>query len=175
MALDGKLPDALARFEAIATSLDAPEAMDILAGLYRAQGDAAASNRWAARAGSIWQSRLKLLPEAAWAHVAEHELAFGSPRTALGFAGKNARIRPDAAALLLLAKAWIANGRADYALALCRKIERSGWVSAEQWLVRADALSLLGRGDEMRAAQDRAKALNPRALERNPAFAWLDH
>lgn len=174
-ALSGEIGPAISAFEAIARDADAPEAMDIVAGLYRARGDATASRAWAARAGAIWQKRLKLLPEAAWAHAAEHELAFGDPRAALGFAGRNARNRPNGAGLILLAKVWIANGRADYALALCDRVARSGWISTELWLVKAEALSLLGRGAEAEAARAKAEALNPRALGRDPAFAWLDH
>jgi hypothetical protein len=174
-ALRGRLAQAITEFARIAAVNDAPEPMDILAGLYRAEGNAPASKAWAAKAAILWQARLKQLPEAAWAHAAEHELAFGDPRTALDLAGKNARNRPNGAALILLAKAWIANQRADHALALCSKIEQSGWVSTELWLTKAEALSLLGRGDEAQAAQAQAQKLNSHALERTPAFGWLDH
>jgi tetratricopeptide (TPR) repeat protein len=174
-ALGGQVDPALREFERIAVARNAPEAMDIAAGLYRAQGNAAESKSWANKAGAIWQTRLRQVPEAAWGHAVEHELAFGAPRRALDLAGKNARNRPHGAPLILLAKAWLANGRADYALALCQKVERSGWVSVDQWLTRAEALVLLGRGKEALDARAEAAKLNPHALERNPAFGWLDH
>ncbi len=174
-ALNGGIDGATADFVRIAEQHQSPEAMDIVAGLYRAKGDRPDSVKWAAKAGAAWQLRLTQAPEAAWAHAADHELAFGDARAALKMAGSNARNRPDGAALTLLARAWLAGGRADYALALCQKVERSGWVSVDQWLTRAEALVLLGRGDEALDARAEAEKLNPHALGRNPAFAWLDH
>lgn len=174
-ALGGQVRPAITAFERIATERKSPEAMDIAAGLYRAEGNGRASRLWAAKAATIWRDRVRILPEAGWAHAAEHELAFGKAPLGLALAARNARNRPDGAGLILLARAWIANGRADYAVALCDKVARSGWVSTDLWLVKAEALSLLGRGEEAEDAQAKAKALNPRALERNPAFTWLDH
>jgi tetratricopeptide (TPR) repeat protein len=174
-ALGGQTAPAILAFERIAAASGSPEAMDVLAGLYRSQGNRSASEAWAAKAGAVWKERLRLLPEAAWGHGAEHELAFGDPRLALKMAGSNARNRPHGAPLILLAKAWLANGRADYALALCQKVAQSGWVSVDQWLTRAEALVLLGRGDEALDARAEAEKLNPHALGRNPAFVWLDH
>lgn len=174
-ALRGDITGGIGAFEAIADRTGNPEPMDILAGLYRAQGDGARSRAWAARAAAGWQVRLAAFPETAWAHVAEHELAFGDPRRALGYAARNARNRPYAESLLILAKAWMANGRADYAVALADKVNRSGWQSVEQHIVAADALALTGKGEEAKAERAIAEKLNPEARARNPAFAWLDH
>lgn len=175
MALGGKVAVATKQFEQIAIKANSPEAMDVTAGLYRAQGDGVRARQWAEQAGAIWQKRLSQLPEAAWAHALEHELAFGSPKRALALAGQDLKDRPFGQAMIGAAKAWIANRRPDYAAALLEKVNASGWQSVEQHLVLADAYALMGRGKDADAEQRVAVALNPHALSRNPAFVWLDH
>ena len=174
-ALDDKMAQATQDFEAIAERTGNPEPMDIVAGLARNRGAADQSRRWAARAGAIWKQRIAILPEANWGHALEHELAFGDPKLALVYAARNHRARPYGDALIGLAKAWLANGRADYAAALIARVNASGWQTVEQHLVGADALALLGQGEAAEAERNKATALNPRALERNPAFVWLSH
>lgn len=173
MAIGGDTRGALARFEAIAERLGDPDAMYVAAGLNKDLGEAARSRMWVDRAARVWTVRLAQLPEAAWAHALEHELAWGDPGRALVLAGRNVRNRPDALSLLLLAEAWLANGRPDYALALCRRVESKGWVLADQWTIRAVALDALGRRSEAAAARARAEALNPRENDPNPALAWF--
>jgi tetratricopeptide (TPR) repeat protein len=174
-ALTGDRAGALKAFEALAQWTGQAEPMDRAAALYRIAGDGISARRWAARSAAVWQSRLALLPEAAWGHAAEHELAFGNPKRALDLAGRNARNRPAGESLVLLAKAWLANGRADHANALTAKAAAQGFRSVDLWMTRADALSLLGRGDEADAARDKAVAINPKAASRNPALIWFDH
>lgn len=174
-ALAGQTKEAIRAFEAIASQTGNPEPMDIVAGLSRSVGDAANSRKWADRAGAIWKQRIAVLPQASWGHALEHELAFGDPKTALIYAARNHAARPYGESLIGLAKAWMANGRTDYALALTARAKRQGWNSVELYLVEADALALQGKGAEAEAARGRAVALNPKALERNPAFVWLSH
>jgi tetratricopeptide (TPR) repeat protein len=174
-ALDGNVTAAIAAFESVAERTGAPEAMDILAGLYRSRGDSAKAHLWSARAGTVWATRLAVLPEAAWAHVVEHELSFGSPKRALDFARRNATNRPYAPSRILLAKALLANGQTDAAAKELDVAERQGFVSSELHLTRAEVLAAKGDGDGVAAAQARAVAINPHALDRNPSFAWLDH
>ncbi len=174
-ALRGDQAGAMAAFARIAEETGNPEPMDILAGLARAAGDAATSRKWSARADAIWQQRVKLLPEASYAHILEHELAFGNSKRALAYAARNLKARPYGDAYIALAKAWIANGRPDYAAALGEKVRRSGWNSVQLHLMLADAYALLARGSDAEAERAAATALNPHALETNSAFAWLDH
>ncbi|MFM2100398.1 MAG: hypothetical protein RLZZ366_1937, partial [Pseudomonadota bacterium] len=140
-----------------------------------AAGDAPQSRAWAARAALIWQQRLKQLPEASYAHALEHELAFGNSKRALAYAARNVNARPFGDAYIGLAKAWIANGRPDYAAALGEKVRRSGWNTVQLHLMLADAYALLARGSDAEAEREAATALNRHALEVNSAFAWLDH
>lgn len=174
-ALNGKVPEAIVAFEAVANRTNAPEAMDILAGLYRSQGDAAKAREWAARAETGWAQRLTILPEAAWAHAVEHELSFGSPKLALDFARRNAANRPYVPSRVLLAKALAANGQVDAALAELDRAEGQGLISVDLYLTRAEALAAKGDGDGVSTAHAKALAINPHALDRNPSFAWLDH
>jgi tetratricopeptide (TPR) repeat protein len=174
-ALMGDVDGAIADFTTIANQTNNPDPMDILAGLYRAKGNAQASKTWAARAGALWAVRIKLFPEAAAAHALEHELAFGEPKRALALAKINVNARPFGESYLGLAKAWLANGRPDFTVALVNMVNRSGWVSTQQYLLLSDAEAIRGRAGESEAARMMAIKINPRAGERNPAFSWLDH
>ena len=175
LALAGGIDAAIREFVRIAAATGQPEAMDIAAGLYRAKGDAAHSKLWSDRAGAIWAQRLAQLPEAAWGHALEHELAFGDPSRALAYAKADASQRPFGVALIGLAKALTANRQPQAAAALLEKVNASGWQSVEQHLALADAYTLLGNSDGVAAERAAALAINPKALGRNPAFVWLDH
>lgn len=174
-ALGGDIDGAIVDFTAIANQTNNPEPMDILAGLYRAQGDAAVSKTWATRAGTLWAKRIRQFPEAAAGHALEHELAFGDPKAALALAKINVRARPFAESYLGLAKAWLANGRPDFTVALVEKVNQSGWVSTQQYLLLSEAQAIRGQADKSEAARMMAIKINPRAGERNSAFSWLDH
>jgi tetratricopeptide (TPR) repeat protein len=174
-ALAGDRAGAIAAFEAIAGRIQSPEVMDALASLYRAEGDAARSALWAERAGAEWERRLKLLPEAAYGHAVEHYLAFGDPKRALDLALKDAAARPYGTAQIALGWAWLANNRPAEALKALRPLQGSPWVSAEQHLVAAQAHALLGDSDAADAEQQKALALNPRALDRAGALIWFGH
>ncbi len=172
-ALDGQTERALARFEAIAERWNEPDAMYVAAGLNRDLGREAKAQGWIKRASDVWTQRLAQLPEAAWGHALEHELAFGDPKRALSLAQKNAKNRPYGVPMLLLAEAWIANDQPDKALAICDAVERSGWVSADIWTIKAIAQGKLGRLEEARRSKAKAEAINPRENDPNPALAWF--
>ncbi len=174
-ALCGDVDGAIVDFTVIANQTNNPEPMDILAGLYRAKGNAAASKTWATRAGALWAKRMKQFPEAAAGHALEHELVFGDPKAALALAKINVRARPFAESYLGLGKAWLANGRPDFTVALIEKVIRSGWVSTQQYLLLSEAQAIRGQADNSEAARMMAIQINPRAGDRNPAFNWLDH
>ncbi|MGF7148534.1 tetratricopeptide (TPR) repeat protein [Sphingomonas zeicaulis] len=172
-ALKGDLPGALKRFTALAQRSDHPDMMDAVAGVYRAMGDRADSEAWAARAGAEWERRLAALPQAAWGHAIDHYLSFGDPARALELAKLNAAERPFGEALTQLAAAQLANAQPDAALATLKPVLESKWRSSLTWLVAADAQTMLGRKEEAEAARQEAVKLNPRALERNAALALI--
>jgi tetratricopeptide (TPR) repeat protein len=175
LALAGKRAEAIARFEAIAARAKAPEVMDALAGLYRAQGDFPRSKAWSDRAGAVWQTRLRQLPEAAWGHAVEHELAFGDPARALDLAQKDYAARPYGGSAIALAWAYVANNRPADALRAVDKLAASPWVSADEHIVAAQAHALLGQSDAADAEQQKALAINPHSLDRDAALIWFGH
>ncbi|AHE56461.1 tetratricopeptide repeat protein [Sphingomonas sanxanigenens] len=172
-ALKGDLPGALTRFITLAERSGHPDMMDAVAGVYRAMGDRANSEAWAARAGAAWDRRLAALPQAAWGHAIDHYLSFGDPARALELAKLNAAERPFGEALTQLAAAQIANGQPDAALSTLKPVLESKWRSSLTWLVAADAQTMLGRRKEAEAARKEAVRLNPRALDRNAALALI--
>lgn len=173
--LSGDLPGAMRAYLGIVRRTGNPEAMDALAGLARSAGDVRLSQLWAARAETIWEARLKRFPEAAYAHALDHYLAFGDPRRALAIAQANYVGRPYGDAAIGLAWAWLANQRADLAVDAIEPVLRSGWVTAEQHVVAAEAYALLGRGADADVQHKAALAINPKSFDRNPAMIWLDH
>ena len=175
LALTGKRGEAIAQFEAVARRNASPEVMDALASLYRAQGDYPNSRLWSDRAGAIWETRLKQIPEAAWGHAIEHYLAFGDPARALDLAQRDYAARPYGLPAIALGWAYIANNRPADALALMDKVTASGWVSADQHIVAAQAHALLGQSDAAEAEQQKALAINPHGLDRDAALIWFGH
>ncbi len=149
------------------------EVMDALAALERAQGNTATSRHWADRAGAIWEARLGLLPEAAVGHALDHELVFGTPARALALARQNVAARPYGDALVLLAQAQLQAGDPAAAAATLARVEASGWRSAPQFVVLANARALLGDGPGADAARAQALAINPRALDPAISLIWF--
>jgi tetratricopeptide (TPR) repeat protein len=174
MALKGDAAGAMAIYQRIAAQFESPEAMDAIAGLYRAQGDQENARVWAGRAEAIWNRRLAMLPEAAYGHALDHFLAFGDPARALAIARRNYALRPYAEAAIGLAWALIANRKPAEALAVIEPVLASDWVSAEQHIAAAQAYALLGRGEEADAERGKAFAINPRSFDRNPGLLWLE-
>ena len=174
-ALDGRMVEATAAFERIARRSNSPEAMDALASLRRAAGDPVGARRWAAQAGAIWAERLRLFPEAAAGHAAEHALAFGDPKRALALARADAAARPYGLPRTTLALALIANGDPASALAVLGPAFASGWVSADARMAASQALLLLGRAEEAEHARDAALAIDSHAGDESAALFWFGH
>lgn len=174
-ALDGDVAGAIKRYEAIVANAPLPEVMDALAFTLRLQGRGAESRVWADRAGALWAERLKLLPEAAAAHVVEHELALGDPARALPIARADAARRPHGASLILYARARLLTGDAKGALATLQRAQQSGWRSAGLYLALADAHTALGDDGAAEDARDDALDMNPKAMEPAARFIWFGH
>ncbi|TVV71743.1 tetratricopeptide repeat protein [Sphingomonas solaris] len=176
LALKGDTKRAMALYRSIARRTGMPEAYDAVAGLYRAQGDLTQSQAWAAKAGAGWAKRLALLPEAAYGHALDHELAFGSdPARALAIAERNYANRPFAESATGLASAYMVNRRPADALRVLAPVLASGWVSAEPWIVATEAYAITGQTARADEARKRALAINPHSFDRNPGLVWLEH
>jgi tetratricopeptide (TPR) repeat protein len=175
LALSGRRPEAIQQYQGIAERSGAPEVMDALAAVYRAQGDAANSRLWADRAAAVWARRLEQLPEAAWGHAVEHELAFGDPKRALALARKDYAARPHGGSAIALGWALIANNQPAEALSVIKPVLSSAWVSPEQHLVASQAYLLLGQAEAADAEQQKALKLNPRATDPAASLIWFGH
>jgi hypothetical protein len=175
MAVAGDLPGAIRAMRAVAAKTDAAEAFDALAMLLRADGQAAESRAWAAKAAAAWTKRIELLPEAAYGHALEHELVFGTPDRALVLAQANLKARPFGESRILLASAQLMNGQTGPALRQLALAERSGWRSAPLYALRTQALELSGRPAEAQTARDAAEALNPKIFAPETALVWFSH
>lgn len=175
LALRGRADQALRAFEALAAKNGDPLLADAVASLYRARGDYIHTEQWAKRAADGWAARLTQLPEAALGHATEHELAFGTPARALDLARRDFANRPHGGTAIALGWALLANNRPADALRIVDRVNASSWQSAEQHLVAARAYALLGNSDAAEAEEDKALAINPKALDPNATLLWYGH
>lgn len=174
-ALTGDPAKAAQQMAAIAAASNSAEVMDATAMLYRHLGDRANSLLWAKRAGALWEERLRLLPEAAYGHAIEHELAFGTPAEALALARKNVALRPYGESRMLLASALLMNNQPLKALAEIAHAEKSGWRSAGLFALKAEAAALAGQPALSQAARAEAEAINPRIFDPLTPLIWFSH
>ncbi len=174
-ALRGDIAGAVALYRRAIDAAHNPETMDALAALYREQGDRANADLWASHAQAVWRRWTTLLPEAAYAHALDHELAFGSRERAAALAAANWRARPYGASAVALGWALLANGSAAEAAALMDALNASAWSTAEQHIVTARAAELLGRTDKAETEKAAALALNPRVFDRKAGMIWIGH
>jgi len=172
---NGQTQSAIKDLEKLAREHARPEAMDMLALVWRVQGDIARSQIWAKKAGEIWRTWAGRYPAAFAAHAAEHELVFGEVTQALRLAQINAKARPYGEARLLLARALIANDRPRAALREIGLAEQSGWRSAQMFAIKAQALTILGETDAATAATDTAWSINPKINDPVTRLIWLAH
>jgi len=162
-------------FEKVAAYNSAPEAMDALAMLNRRTGDRERSLHWAEMASREWDRRVRALPTASVAHAAEHELAFGEPSHALDMARRNLALRPYGEARILLARALLANGRANDADAQLDLAIKSGWRSAILFAEQARVKQAMRDEKAAVQARERALELNPRVFSPEAALIWFAH
>jgi len=174
-ALEGDPSGAAKQFETILAKAPLPEIMDALAFTLRLQGKGAESRAWADKAGALWAERYRQLPEAAAAHLVEHELALGDPAKALPVAKADATRRPHGASLVLLARAQLLTGDAKGALATLKRAEQTGWQTAGLYLALADVHTALGDTDAADDAREEALDLNPKATDPAARFIWFGH
>jgi Tfp pilus assembly protein PilF len=174
-ALEGDVAGAVRQYEAIVAKAPLPEVMDALAFTLRLQGRGNESRAWAEKAGAIWAERYRLMPEAAAAHLVEHELALGDPRRALPVAQRDAQGRPHGASLILLARVQLLTGNAKSALATLERAEKTGWRAAGLYLALADVHTALGDTDAADDAREEALDLNPKAGDPAARYIWFGH
>ncbi len=173
--INGQTDSAIAELERVARDHNRPEAMDMLALVWRVRGDNTRSRAWVKKSGAIWQEWAAKYPAAFAAHAAEHELVFGDPAEALRLAAMDAKARPYGETRLLLARALMANDQARAGLAQIRLAERSGWRSAQLFAIKAQLLTILGETAAAGIAGDQARAINPKINDPTTRLIWLAH
>jgi tetratricopeptide (TPR) repeat protein len=137
-----------------------PEAMDALAALVG--GDEGRELR--ARARTIYDERLALLPEASFGHALDHFLVHERDATrALELARKNQELRPDGAAGTKLAQALLRAGQLAEARKEIEAVLATKWQSAETWATAATIFDRAGDAEAASRAEAQSKKLNPNA------------
>ena len=169
-ALEGDPTEARRRYAVLAARTGDADVLDALAWLTDADGRPAEARKWAAKAGSAWQLRQKLVPNAYASHYAEHLLLYGNPRDALALAEADYRRRPFATTVAHYAFALWRNDEAEQAIAAVRQAEAQGFLTPDMKLTEALALSSLGRAAEADTALDQARRLNPRVDDPRAQF-----
>jgi tetratricopeptide (TPR) repeat protein len=162
LALEGRRDEAIERYAALAERTGDPDVLDALARLAEAGGRTEEARAWAARAGTAWEQRARLLPLTYAAHHAEHLLLNADERRAVGLAAADHRRRPYPGTIVHYAYALWRTGAPAQALAVVRAGEAQGFRTAEMKLVEALALGALGRAAEAGEALGEARRLNPR-------------
>ena len=172
-ALRGKTGEAAQGYRAIIARTGQPDVIDALAVLYRNAGNRTESQAWSARSKAIWDQRLALLPEAAYAHALEHELVLGDPVRALALARANLAARPYGDSTTMLAWTLIANGQAAEVVRILEALNKTAWRTAQQYVALSQAYAMLGKSAPSDAARDTALEINPRAFDPNAALIWF--
>jgi tetratricopeptide (TPR) repeat protein len=120
-ALLGRKDEALSMYEQIVLDTHNPEFVDAVAQLLAEQGDEEGAARWEVWAEQGFARLLAQYPDAAAGHALAHYLHYGDPERAVALAEKNAALRPNREALLLLAEAYTHAGRGDDAREATRR------------------------------------------------------
>jgi tetratricopeptide (TPR) repeat protein len=160
--LEGNFAEARRRYAALAARTGDADVFDALAQLSAATGKTDEARAWAAKAETAWQERRRLLPDTYASHYAEHLLLHGDAAAGLALAQADYRRRPYPASIAHYAFALWRNGQPAQALAIVRKGEAQGFLTADMKLAEAVSLAALGRADEAADALQRARAINPR-------------
>jgi tetratricopeptide (TPR) repeat protein len=162
LALEGDRAEARRRYARLAARTGDADVLDALAWLTKADGRAAESREWTAKAGVAWLARSERLPGTYATHYAEHLLLHGQPREALKLAESDYRRRPFPATIGHYAFALWRNDQPGRALAVLRAGEARGFKTADMKMTEALALGAIGRVDEADAALAEARRLNPK-------------
>ncbi len=164
LAATGNRKRAKQMYRAILQDNENPDVMMALASVLEFEGEDASAKTWRAKAASLFEERMKALPEAYYDHGLDLAITDGNSALALDLAKANDRARPFGDAKIALARAHIANGEAAEALTILEQVEASGWQSVEQYAALAEAHAMLGNAAESEKYEDLALNRNPKAM-----------
>lgn len=163
-AVSGERAQAKANYRRIIARTNSPDVMMALANVLEFEGSARAASKLRGQAAQLFAQRLEVFPEAYSDHAADLANTIGDGDRALELASTNFRARPFGDAAIALARAQLATGNPQAAIALLQRVIKSGWRSVEQHLVLSEAYAAIG--DDAQSAKYRQIALarNPKAL-----------
>ncbi len=167
LAVANKTAQAEKLYLAILAKTENPDVMMALATLYQHTGDSRKASAWSRRAGAILNDRVKMLPQAYYDHALDYAILEEDAPRALMLARQNYRARAYGDSIIGLARAYMMNNQPQRAVALLKKVGRSGWISTEQHLALAHAYEQLGETRLAQSEQRAALKLNPKALDPN--------
>ncbi len=163
--LQGDLAGAQAILQKLIDRDGRPEHMDALARILVDGPTPDAAQPWITRAQEIHRARLLTFPEAAAGHAVDHFLQFGSPAEALVLARHNVAARPFGDAQIALAAALFRAGQTGEAASTIRRVQDSGWSTAQLHAVSAQIHGAIGQNAMADARRAQALAMNPHAMQ----------
>jgi tetratricopeptide (TPR) repeat protein len=163
--LTGETERAKALYADILRRTNNPEFRDAMAGILREQGAHDEARAQIALARARYEELLAMFPEAAYGHALEHFLEFGEPARARELAEKNHALRPNAEAKILLAKAQLAAGETERALATIEQALATPWNTADLHATAAAVYRAVGQVPRADAELAKAQAIDPHAQE----------
>lgn len=171
LELLGRVVEARALYEQLATTPGHPEDLDGLAGLLRDSDDPFLAQSFIDRARVLHEERVARFPEAATGHAVDHYLQLETdPARALELAESDHALRPGLVQTVKLAQAYVKAHRLEDARAVLAPILASPFSSGELHGTASIVLQALGDDTGADAARARAEAIDPHALGR---LAWL--
>lgn len=173
-ALEGKLDEASRRYRDLVETTGNPDVIDAYATVLLANGRKAEARLWIARSRRAWEERMRLLPQAAATHFAEHLFEFGDARAALDQAAREFQRRPTSTSAANYAAILVALGDPEKGLKVLMETESRGWNTARMKFEAAGALKALGRRQDAAVALKSAQALNPLVADLRQRFISFD-
>jgi tetratricopeptide (TPR) repeat protein len=170
----GKNEEATRIYETVVKLTDDPEFSHALAGLYAASGKAKESQELEAKARAGYAALLAKYPEAMYWHASEFYMATGEVRQALELLRKNVSLRPNSTSFVALARAELANGRANDAKVSIDKALAMPVVSASLFWTASRVYRITGDAAAADKFRSRAEKLNPRIAADEPADVPAD-
>jgi tetratricopeptide (TPR) repeat protein len=158
------------RFDALSARTRNPEHLHGLAATFEARGQFDRAQKLHDEAKRLYDARVALLPEAFSAHALSHVLAHGKVTSAVALAEANHRSRPTAEAKVLLAQAYMADGRIDDARSAMEAALSTPISTGELHATAAYVFEAAGDPERAASEKSRSLAIHPRAHEK---LAWL--
>ena len=158
----GRNDEAIRIYEEVVKLSDDPEFMHALADLYAARGKADEAKALEGKARAGYSQLLKKYPEAMYWHASEFYMATGDTKQALELLQKNLILRPNSTSFVALARAELANGRAEDAKKSIDKALAMPLINATLFWTASRIYRSAGNAAAADTFRERAERINPR-------------